>query len=236
MTRESVCAIVPAFNEQESVGRVVTALLLYKVASLVVVVDDHSTDGTVRAAATAGAQVVHNPSRRGKGNAVRAGLGVVREVDPAYVMFIDADLGDCAMEMGTVFRPVEQGDAHMAVAGFAVSEGGGFGAAMRLARWGIQRLTGSELQFPLSGQRVMRAQSLWRVVDEFGLEPGFGLEVGLAVDWLRSGYAIVEVATGMEHVGPGATPAGFIHRARQFSAIAAALAARGGLTLRRGRG
>ena len=73
MTRESVCAIVPAFNEQESVGRVVTALLLYKVASLVVVVDDHSTDGTVRAAATAGA------SRRGRTEVAGDALRIVAE-------------------------------------------------------------------------------------------------------------------------------------------------------------
>lgn len=232
MMRDSVCAVVPALNEEDNVGRVVTALLLYKVASMVVVVDDHSTDGTARAAATAGAQVVHNRFSRGKGNAVRAGLQVAREADPAYVMLVDADLGDCARQMSVVFSPVEQGNAHMAVAGFAVSAGGGFGAAMRLARWGIQRMTGRQLEFPLSGQRAMRAQSLWRVLDDFGLEPGFGMEVGLAVDWLRSGYSIVEVPTEMTHVGPGRTPAGFAHRAMQFAAIGAALSARSTATRR----
>ncbi len=226
MTRQSVLAVVPALNEQENVGRVVATLLLTKVAGTVIVVDDKSADGTARAAATAGAHVITNPGHRGKGNAVRAGLQVARGADPAYVLLVDADLGDVVREMETVLRPVEQGNADMTVAGFALSTGGGFGAALRLARWGVQQLTGQELEFPLSGQRAMRAHHLWQLVDDFGLEPGFGMEVGLAIDWLRSGHSIMEVMTEMRHVGPGRTPAGFAHRARQFAAVSAALAAR----------
>ena len=224
----SVCAVVPALNEQESVGEVVASLLLGGVADTVIVVDDHSSDHTAEAASAAGAQVVVNPGRRGKGNAVRTGVQVAQALDPEYVLFVDADLGECAEEMASALRKVKEGVAHMAVAGFAVSAGGGFGAAVAVARWGVRSLAGVRLEYPLCGQRAMLARSLLDVVGRFGLEEGFGLEVGLAIDWLRSGYTIVEVPTAMRHAGLGRGPRGLAHRARQFAAIGAALSARAG--------
>lgn len=225
-------AIVPALNEQFTVGATVAALLRAGAES-VIVVDDGSTDSTGRAAADAGAAVVRREHTGGKGAAIADGLSRARaraeawEIDPGCVVFADADLGDSAEEMAKVMGPVADGLADMAVAGFPAASGGGFGLAVGLARAGIRCLCGVNLKWPLSGQRAVRADLLFGVLDA-GSRPehGFGFEVGLTVDWLRAGYSLVEVPTLMTHRATGRTIAGFAHRGRQFTAVAQAFATR----------
>lgn len=237
-----VVAVVPALNEQLTVGATVRALLRVGVAS-VIVVDDGSTDCTGQIAADAGAAVVRRERNGGKGVAVAVGLSLAREqaqavgraqarapradIDTGCVVFADADLGDSAEEIAKVIAPVGDGSADMAVAGFPAAIGGGFGLAVGLARAGIRRLCGADMKWPLSGQRAMRADLLFGMLDAgFGPERGFGFEVGLTVDWLRAGYSLVEVPTLMTHRARGRTIAGFVHRGRQFAAVARALAKR----------
>jgi hypothetical protein len=100
---------------------------------------------------------------------------------------------------------------------------GGFGLALRTARWGVERLTGRVLTAPLSGQRALAAAHLPLLLP---LEPGFGLEVGLDIDALRAGLRVLEVPTGMRHAGSGRDWAGFRHRGRQMAHILRALWAR----------
>lgn len=82
-----ITAIVPAFNEEPTVGAVVAAL---RAASLdVLVVDDGSTDGTAARAREQGARVVRTPQNGGKAEAMRFALAQTAS-DP--VGFFDADL------------------------------------------------------------------------------------------------------------------------------------------------
>lgn len=81
-------AIVPAWNEGETVAGVIGALQssgLYRVT----VVDDSSTDDTVARATQAGARVIRHTDNRGKAQAMRTGLAATAS-DP--VGFFDADL------------------------------------------------------------------------------------------------------------------------------------------------
>ena len=55
------------------------------------------------------------------------------------------------------------------------------------------------------------------------LAPGWGCEVGLAVDALRAGFRVVEVPVAMSHRATGRRPGGFLHRLRQGLDIGRAL-------------
>jgi glycosyltransferase involved in cell wall biosynthesis len=85
-----VQALIPAFNEADTIAEVVRGVAPH--VSAVCVVDDGSTDGTAEAARTAGAEIVVNRGERGKGSAIRAGLARVLQGDCTHVLLLDGDL------------------------------------------------------------------------------------------------------------------------------------------------
>src|SRR5687768_15253982 len=94
--RTSVC--LPARNEAATVGGIVEAIGAHPLVDEVVVVDDHSDDGTGEAAAAAGAHVVRaadllpeHGRGPGKGQAL---WKAVASSDGDVVAFCDADLRD----------------------------------------------------------------------------------------------------------------------------------------------
>ena len=91
--------------------------------------------------------------------------------------------------------------------------GGGFGVALRFARWAIRSRSGYEAGAPISGQRAMRAEVL-RAVLPFAA--GFGMEIGMTVDAVRAGYRVAEVELDLEHRATGRTLGGFLHRGGQL--------------------
>lgn len=214
-------AVVPAFREEEIIGDTVSSLLDLPGVERVVVIDDASGDLTGRRAAEVGANVVVNGSNLGKGGSLNRVLPHLRfEV----LLLIDGDLGSYAAQAERILEPVLAGEADLSIASFgALSGKGGLGLARGLGRAGIERLTGREMETPLSGQRAMTI-SVFKAVSPFA--PGFGMEVAMTVDALRAGFRVVEVATEMSHRETGRDLAGFIHRGKQFRDILEALARR----------
>jgi glycosyltransferase involved in cell wall biosynthesis len=88
MMYASLVAVIPALNEEGSIGAVVQQLVRAGVGA-VLVADNGSTDRTAEIARAAGAQVVPAP-RRGYGSACLAALAVVPGTAMA-VVFCDAD-------------------------------------------------------------------------------------------------------------------------------------------------
>lgn len=85
-----VAAIIPALNEEKTIGDVVRVLKSSALVGEVIVVSDGSVDGTVREAESAGANAVYAlPKRGGKGGAMAHGLA---HTDAPVVLFADADL------------------------------------------------------------------------------------------------------------------------------------------------
>jgi glycosyltransferase involved in cell wall biosynthesis len=87
---DDVCLVVPMHNEATVVGQVVSQLR--ERFSLVVCVDDGSTDNSGEVAAAAGAVVLRHPVNLGQGAALRTGFDYVRgREDISYVVTFDAD-------------------------------------------------------------------------------------------------------------------------------------------------
>jgi len=85
-----VHALIPAFNEADSIAAVVRGIV--PLVSGVTVVDDGSMDGTSGIARAAGARVVTKPSNQGKGMAIRDGLKIVLAESWTHVLLMDGDL------------------------------------------------------------------------------------------------------------------------------------------------
>jgi glycosyltransferase involved in cell wall biosynthesis len=209
-------AIVAARNEADSIGATLDALAAAMPGIGLVVADDASTDGTGDVALAHGARLVRRNRSHGKGGNVGAAAEAVREealAADATVLLCDGDLGASAGELRRLVEAVEADECDLAVATFAHRVGGGFGVALRFARWAIERRCGFRATAPISGQRAMRAQVLDAVLP---LAPGFGMEVGMTIDAVRAGHRVKEVELDLSHRATFRTWRGFVHRARQL--------------------
>ena len=101
-----ISIIIPAYNEESSIGLVLDALPQEKIHEIIVV-DNGSTDATARVAQEHGARVVKEP-RKGYGSACLKGID---ELDaPDIVVFIDGDFSDFPEEIVLLIGPIEAGE------------------------------------------------------------------------------------------------------------------------------
>ena len=199
--RTGVTVVLPARNEQATVGAIVKTLvrdLVDHVALVdeVVVMDSGSTDRTAQVAADAGARVVHVDSvaphtgaGRGKGDALWKGL---LATEGELVVFLDADLEEFTSRYvvglvgplvlhpeisyvkATYDRPITSTPGMAPAGGGRVTE---LLARPILNSW-WPRLSG--FVQPLSGEYAGRRKALERVP----FVTGYGVEVGLLIDLL----------------------------------------------------
>ncbi len=102
-----VSVIIPTHNEAQAIERVL-ADIPRDLATEVIVVDSHSTDGTPEIAAKMEARVVREP-RRGYGRACLTGLAIAD--DPDIVVFLDGDYSDRPAELPVLLAPIIDGRA-----------------------------------------------------------------------------------------------------------------------------
>jgi glycosyltransferase involved in cell wall biosynthesis len=212
----ALTAIVAARNEADRIGATVTALRDAFPGAQVVVADDASDDDTAAVARSAGAQVVSGKRSVGKGgNVNRAVAALLAAGGPRgeVVLLCDGDLASSAVELRPLVDAVESDSCDLAVAAFARRVGGGFGIALRFARWAIERRCGYRAGAPISGQRALSADAFRAVVP---FAEGYGMEIGMTVDAVRAGYRVRELELPLEHRATTRDLRGFLHRGRQL--------------------
>ena len=206
--------IVAARDEADRIGATLDALRVAFPDAELWVGDDASTDGTSDVALAHGARVVGRGRPHGKGgNVTAAAMAALDGTDADLALVCDGDLGRSAASLDRLVAAVNARRCDLAIAGFARRVGGGFGIALRFARWAIASRSGYVAGTPISGQRAMRVEVL-RAVLPFA--DGYGMEIGMTVDAVRAGYRVCELELDLEHRATGRTLAGFVHRGRQL--------------------
>lgn len=224
-----VGVIIPAKNESERIAATVRAARSIPRVDLVVVVDDGSDDDTQDVARSAGASVVRHPVNRGKAAAMETGAAVVamRDVadEPARaLLFLDADLGESAIECAPLVDAVLGTDVDCSIAYLPPQAGaGGHGIVTGTGRKQIEALTGWSPQQPLSGQRCITREAFEAVMP---LASGWGVEVGMTIDLLVAGYTVQEVPCDLRHRVSTNDWHGQLHRADQLKDVLRAVAKR----------
>lgn len=207
-----IAVLMPAYNEARRISATVAAAKRIPNVTRLVVVDDGSTDDTVKAARQAGAEVIRLETNSGKG----AALNVAYRNTPADIyLLLDADLKDSAIRASDLLEPLRSNQADMAIASFCKTDAsaGGIGLTRSWAALGIYWLCGLRCGCPLSGQRAVRRAVLEKTG---GFASGFGVEVALTVQAIWHQFRVVEVCLPLTHRATANDVAGFLHRGRQF--------------------
>src|SRR5579864_5751971 len=102
-----VSFLIPAFNEEATIGEVLDRVGALGLDAQVVVVDDGSTDGTAAIAEAAGATVIRQ-ANQGKGAAIRTAIGAI-EGEIAVIQ--DADMEYDPAEVPELIEPILRGVA-----------------------------------------------------------------------------------------------------------------------------
>ena len=228
-SEQRVAVVIPAKDEQQRIAATVRAARAIPHVDVVLVVDDGSDDDTQHAARAAGAVVVRHSVNRGKASAMETGAAVVAmrdapEAAPRLLLFVDADLGDTAVNAAPLVPPVLAGKADCSIAVLPAQAGAaGRGLVTGLSRRAIQRATGWDPKAPLTGQRCLTRAALDAATPQ---ARGWGVETGMTLDLLTHAFAVVEVQCDLRHRASGKDRRGQPHRARQYRDVPIAVRAR----------
>ncbi|MCF6306490.1 MAG: glycosyltransferase family 2 protein [Flavobacteriaceae bacterium] len=116
--------IIPAFNEEASIGLVIAAIP--EIVSEIIVVNNNSSDNTVKVAKKAGATVL-TETQKGYGYACLKGMKYISEqsrslgTKPEIVVFLDGDYSDYPEELTKIVQPIIENDIDFVI-GARVSE------------------------------------------------------------------------------------------------------------------
>ena len=187
-----VALIIPALNEEQSIGRVLDELPagLY---GQILVVDNGSTDRTAEIALSRGATVLAEP-RRGYGSACLRGIQALDD-SMDVVVFMDADASDVAAEANLLLDPILKGAADLVIGSrvFGKREAGSLTPHQRFGNWlatGLIRLMYAHRYTDLGPFRAIGAASLRALQMR---DPGYGWTIEMQIKALKKGLRVVEV-------------------------------------------
>lgn len=133
-----VVVIIPAFNEENAVGKVVAEIPKHLVDE-VIVVNNNSTDKTSDAAKKEGATVLFEGTK-GYGRACLKGIDYLkntRTTPTEIVVFLDADYSDYPKQMIEMVKPIQDNKADMVIGSRALGkrEGGSMTVPQVFGNW-----------------------------------------------------------------------------------------------------
>lgn len=139
---QSIIVIIPAFNEQNAIAKVIRDIPQEWVREIVVV-NNNSNDDTVRNAREAGATVLEE-DRQGYGFACLRGIDYVSQLSelPDVIVFMDADYSDHPEELPRVVQPILDDSADLVIGSRALGERerGSMTLPQRFGNWLATRL------------------------------------------------------------------------------------------------
>lgn len=161
--------IIPALNEADRVGTVITAVRAALPATEIVLIDDGSVDETGRRARAAGATVVRHPIRLGYGAALRTGYRYAYSRDATCIQ-IDADGQHDATILPELLAALEAG-ADLAIGSrFTGPTPPALGLARRMGsasvRVLLRLLVGMRCSDPTSGLRALSSRTVALLRDD----------------------------------------------------------------------
>jgi len=207
-----ICVVLPAYNEAEAIAEVVRNFQKNKFVKYVIVIDNHSSDGTADIAEKCGSRVIRNDKNMGFGYSYVLGLKESLKTDANIIVTAEADnsfnsydipkmlpyLDNCDMAVGTRQNQVltEKGNQNS-----LLHVWGNFFLAkliqikyFSLLHTGVVNLTDVGCNF-----RLFRAEALKKIVNELTypstdkVKAGIGVAIHLTMIGIQKDLRIIEL-------------------------------------------
>lgn len=186
---EKATVVIPAFNEEKTVAKVVQTALESGFVDEAIVVDDGSSDATAeKAKGIYRVNVVSHERNLGKGRAIKTGI---ENASNDVILFLDADLLNITVEkIDKLLLPLLRRKADFVKASFSRSRG----RVTEFAVKPMMKILLPEQRFsqPISGQFASRKSFL----SELKIADKWGIDIALLLDALKQNKRIVEIDIG----------------------------------------
>ncbi len=160
-----VVAGLPMYNEEETVGTVITNVFDH--VNEVICVDDGSSDSSARIAEACGATVYRHRVNRGYGGALKSLFSAAREMDADCLVVLDSDGQHDPADIPKLIGPILSGEADFVI-GSRFVKGGGSEDMPAYRRLGIKVITAaSNLSSDLS---IQDTQSGFRAFSKLAIQ------------------------------------------------------------------
>jgi glycosyltransferase involved in cell wall biosynthesis len=196
--------VIPAKNESQSIGTVISSIRSNVPTAEIIVVDDGSTDRTGEIAASAGARVVKHAYSLGNGGAIKSGA---RAAKGDIIVFMDADGQHSGEDIHRLLEKIDEGfDMAVGARTDASQAGHGRRWANRIYNWFASYMTGQRVPDLTSGFRAVRAAKFREFL--YLLPNGFSYPTTITMAFFRAGYQVAYVPftagsrTGKSHINP----------------------------------
>lgn len=180
----NVSVVVPAYNEADRIGAVLSPLTRCPFVDEVIVIDDGSDDGTAAVARRYPVTVISLPENRGKAAALDEGVGTARN---DILLFLDADLVGLKEEhVRRLVSAYVPGQVDMVVGVFSNGR--------------MNTDLAQKINPFASGQRVV-SKALWERAKENVSEMNYGIEIALSRLAAKEGWKSEKVKLdGVTHI------------------------------------
>ena len=203
----NVCAVVPCFNEERTIARVVESVR--KHLDVCIVIDDCSTDNTLQEASKSGARVLKHEVNLGKGMALKNGFALAKASGYDGVVTLDGDGQHDPDEIPRFIEAFQGGNIDI-VLGNRMRDPREMPLVRRLTNrfssWCITRMSGVPIHDSQVGFRLIRLDT-WNALSLKGKR--FDLESEIIIKACRQGAKLAHVPIrtiynpdGKSHISP----------------------------------
>ena len=221
-----VLVVIPALNEESSVGGVIKQVADVLPEAHILVVDDGSTDRTREVAMGAGAEVLTLPFNLGVGGALRAGFRFAVRYDYEVAVQVDADGQHDAAEIPALLKGLEDADLVIGARFAGTGEYPVRGArklAMKALAHLLSRQTSAPLSDTTSGFRAFNRATIETFARDYAAEY-LGDTVEALITASKAGLRVTQVPVAMRPRLSGQPSQGGLKSALYLGRVILALA------------
>ena len=120
VSQSMITIVIPAYNEEQTIADVIRGAMKNVPEARVMVIDDGSTDNTLKRATDAGAEVIRHPTNKGNGACLKTAL---RSLKGGIIAVLDADGQHDPMELPRILDQLKDFDLVVGARNFSNQEG-----------------------------------------------------------------------------------------------------------------